>query len=249
MAAAGGHHGRATELAIEAARTAAASGAAAMAMNFLTDAARYGDARRAAAALPEPGRAAGHATAAASGRPTSRPGRIASPERLLDAAEAQLLAGFHRHCVELAELARRPTSRGARRGGRPRCSGRPGSGWASTESSAAALSASPLTQRETEVTRLASRGLSDREIADELVLSIRTVQSHLASAYRKLGHRLPHRTGPALRQLSLSGASRPAVLRRARRLRHPSYGGWSCSRRAGYCVRHPSDDEWRFRPG
>ena len=35
--------------------------------------------------------------------------------------------------------------------------------------------------------RLASRGLSDREIADELVLSIRTVQSHLASAYRKLG--------------------------------------------------------------
>ena len=54
-------------------------------------------------------------------------------------------------------------------------------------SSAAAISAGPLTQRETEVARLASRGLSDKEIADELVLSIRTVQSHLASAYRKLG--------------------------------------------------------------
>ena len=39
----------------------------------------------------------------------------------------------------------------------------------------------------TEVARLAGRGLSDREIADDLVLSIRTVQSHLASAYRKLG--------------------------------------------------------------
>ena len=37
------------------------------------------------------------------------------------------------------------------------------------------------------MTRLAGRGLSDREIADELVVSIRTVQSHLASAYRKLG--------------------------------------------------------------
>ena len=53
--------------------------------------------------------------------------------------------------------------------------------------SAAALAPSPLTQRETEVTQLAGRGLSDREIADELVLSIRTVQSHLTSAYRKLG--------------------------------------------------------------
>ena len=55
------------------------------------------------------------------------------------------------------------------------------------KSSAAALSASPLTSRETEVAQLAARGLSDRNIADELVLSIRTVQSHLASAYRKLG--------------------------------------------------------------
>ena len=56
-----------------------------------------------------------------------------------------------------------------------------------TQGSAAALAPSPLTQRETEVTRLAGRGLSDREIAEDLVLSIRTVQSHLASAYRKLG--------------------------------------------------------------
>ena len=39
----------------------------------------------------------------------------------------------------------------------------------------------------TDVTQLAGHGLSDREIAEELVLSIRTVQSQLASAYRKLG--------------------------------------------------------------
>lgn len=98
-------------------RAAARQGSAAMAMNFLTDAARYGDARHAAAAVLRQAR-----------------------ERL----------------------------------------GR-------AQASAAALATSPLTQRETEVTQLAGRGLSDREIADELVLSIRTVQSHLASAYRKLG--------------------------------------------------------------
>ena len=34
---------------------------------------------------------------------------------------------------------------------------------------------------------LAARGLGDREIADVLVVSVRTVESHLASAYRKLG--------------------------------------------------------------
>ncbi|HZA05230.1 MAG TPA: helix-turn-helix transcriptional regulator [Propionibacteriaceae bacterium] len=32
-----------------------------------------------------------------------------------------------------------------------------------------------------------ARGPTDREVAEELVLSMRTVQSHLSSAYRKLG--------------------------------------------------------------
>ena len=44
-----------------------------------------------------------------------------------------------------------------------------------------------LTRRELEVATLAARGLGDREIADVLVVSVRTVESHLASAYRKLG--------------------------------------------------------------
>jgi DNA-binding NarL/FixJ family response regulator len=44
-----------------------------------------------------------------------------------------------------------------------------------------------LTERESEIARLASTGLSDREIAASLVVSVRTVESHLASAYRKLG--------------------------------------------------------------
>jgi DNA-binding NarL/FixJ family response regulator len=157
-----------------------------MAMNFLTDAARYGDARRAAAVLPTLGlpldtdlqRVRAADVLARAGR---------DPQVLLDAAEAQLAAGFNRHAWELAELARAADSHGAfdrrisaiGRQSKDRLGAAAGS--------AAALAPSPLTQRETEVARLAGRGLSDREIADDLVLSIRTVQSHLASAYRKLG--------------------------------------------------------------
>jgi DNA-binding CsgD family transcriptional regulator len=39
------------------------------------------------------------------------------------------------------------------------------------------------------VADLAVAGRSNREIADQLVVSVRTVESHLASAYRKLGVR------------------------------------------------------------
>jgi DNA-binding CsgD family transcriptional regulator len=44
-----------------------------------------------------------------------------------------------------------------------------------------------LTRRERETAVLAGRGMSDADIAATLVLSVRTVESHLASAYRKLG--------------------------------------------------------------
>lgn len=47
----------------------------------------------------------------------------------------------------------------------------------------------PLTEREREVAGLAARGLSSREIAERLVLSIRTVDNHLRSVYAKLGIR------------------------------------------------------------
>ncbi|MEK8107032.1 helix-turn-helix transcriptional regulator [Micromonospora sp. M12] len=43
-----------------------------------------------------------------------------------------------------------------------------------------------LTAREVQIAGIAARGLSDREIADQLVLSVRTVQTHLGRAYRKL---------------------------------------------------------------
>lgn len=44
-----------------------------------------------------------------------------------------------------------------------------------------------LTARETEVLRLLAAGLSNRKIAERLVVSRRTVEHHLTATYAKLG--------------------------------------------------------------
>jgi NarL family two-component system response regulator LiaR len=45
----------------------------------------------------------------------------------------------------------------------------------------------PLTDREMEVLRLAGKGMTNREIASDLTISIRTVQVHLSNVFSKLG--------------------------------------------------------------
>ena len=58
-----------------------------------------------------------------------------------------------------------------------------------------------LTLREVEVLRLVAAGLTDAQVAERLVLSVRTVHSHVRSIYRKLGvSSRTAATGYALRQ-------------------------------------------------
>jgi DNA-binding CsgD family transcriptional regulator len=62
--------------------------------------------------------------------------------------------------------------------------------WARAAGSRSSGDASPfdaLTPAERRVARLVASGSSNREVADTLCLSTRTVESHLASVYRKLG--------------------------------------------------------------
>jgi DNA-binding NarL/FixJ family response regulator len=47
--------------------------------------------------------------------------------------------------------------------------------------------AATLTKRESQLVELARAGLSNAEIADRLVVSVRTVESHLYRAMHKLG--------------------------------------------------------------
>jgi DNA-binding CsgD family transcriptional regulator len=60
-------------------------------------------------------------------------------------------------------------------------------GSAGRRAAAAALGPDSLTRREREVARLAATGMSAKEIADALFVGKRTVETHLASVYAKLG--------------------------------------------------------------
>jgi len=59
--------------------------------------------------------------------------------------------------------------------------------WADPARLAAARSSTPLTAREHEIVLLIARGLSNRQIADELVISPATAARHVANILAKLG--------------------------------------------------------------
>src|SRR5262249_12621602 len=72
----------------------------------------------------------------------------------------------------------------------------------------------PLTRREREVAELAARGLTNREVAEKLFVSTRTVENHLQRAYEKIGVRS---RGELAEALGITGDAAPYPLRRGDR--------------------------------
>jgi DNA-binding CsgD family transcriptional regulator len=195
--AARGNRAGAAARALAAAAEAAEVGAVVTALWYLADAGRYGDPAGAQqvlhtlpAAFESPlsqARAAGiHARAAA------------APPALLNAAEQHAAIGVWGEALDLAERAvaapgsAAPTqrARAALLAGELRARlNRP---------APAARPATALTARELEVARLAAHRMTNHQIADTLVVSVRTVESHLAAAYRKLGIQSRHQLDQAL---------------------------------------------------
>jgi DNA-binding CsgD family transcriptional regulator len=68
-----------------------------------------------------------------------------------------------------------------------------------------------LTPQQRQIVRLASDGLTDREIADRLFLSPRTVSSHLYRSYPKLGVASRHQLRDVIAQTSTSPAKSPSA--------------------------------------
>ncbi len=59
-----------------------------------------------------------------------------------------------------------------------------------------------LSRREEEIARLAASGLSNREIAERLFVSVRTVEGHLHRLYAKLGINHRSELAPFVRSLA-----------------------------------------------
>jgi DNA-binding CsgD family transcriptional regulator len=173
--------------AVAAAREAATAGAAPIGLVFLADAARFGAVRAAAEALPEFAACRSPLAAARIAGIRARAGN--RPVALVEAAEANQAVLLLGHARQLATLARDRASAASlgevrRRATRVLRTVAERLGESGSEPD---TGLPRLTERESEIARLASTGLSDREIAASLVVSVRTVESHLASAYRKLG--------------------------------------------------------------
>lgn len=187
LAAARGELDRARTILSRGAELAASAGMATSEALLLTEIARFGDAALAAprlAALAEvcDGRLAPARARFAADEPAELLGAAADLESIgadLLAAEAATAAAA---AYTRAADARRATAAGHRaRALLDRC------GPVRTPLLAAGQATATLTARERDIALAAARGASSQEIAEQLSLSVRTVENHLYRAYAKLG--------------------------------------------------------------
>jgi DNA-binding CsgD family transcriptional regulator len=203
--AARGETSTARALALAVAARAQATGCGLLEVTALVDAARLGAAAEAADRLAElSARLAGPFLAAASGfaralaagdgtgLDLAADGFAAAGARLLAAESATAAAEAH-------EVAGRRRPAAAARARALRWAGEcDGAATPLLRRLAQEPPAAALTRREREVAELAARGRSNREIADALHVSRRTVDSHLDHAYTKLGITTRRELAPAL---------------------------------------------------
>jgi DNA-binding CsgD family transcriptional regulator len=125
---------------------------------------------------------AGHAAALA----RSRPAELEAAGHAFEAFGTWLLAA-EAYQAAAASYRSRSDSRRANAAARHAAELAARCGSVQTPGLAPGTEADRLTRREREIAGLAAAGASSREIAARLVLSIRTVDNHLQSAYSKLG--------------------------------------------------------------
>lgn len=191
VAALRGEHSRAREMLLDAADRATEGGALAIAAGALHDLARLGEPRIALERLDQiidrvDGRYVAarrdHAAALVAGDGDALDRVSEEFEEvgaLLLAVEA---AGAASAQHQTAGLRRKATASAQRAGALlEECEG------ARPFSVASHMPGVSLTRREREIAELAARNLTSRDIADQLVLSSRTVENHLQRAYEKLG--------------------------------------------------------------
>ncbi|CAL9286010.1 LuxR C-terminal-related transcriptional regulator [Streptomyces sp. SudanB182_2057] len=149
-------------------------------------------ARYAAVRLGEPGRATGRATGrlpagSVLARHADALARADGPA-LEEAAEALAERGFTLYAAEAyAQAARAHRDPSAARRSRTRAVALARRCQGASTPALAGLVLGELTARQRQIVALAAAGLSNREIAEKLTLSVRTVGNHLYSAYTRLG--------------------------------------------------------------
>jgi predicted ATPase/DNA-binding CsgD family transcriptional regulator len=122
------------------------------------------------------------------------PGMRAEVERIKASVRAELgEETFERLCAEGRSMAREETVAYALEPGAGRAHG-PEAPQGGHDNLAASAAANPqqgypgdLTEREVEVLRLIASGRSNQEIAQDLTLSLRTVERHISNIYQKIG--------------------------------------------------------------